>query len=52
MSDLSGALLTALINQGQGLLASVLFLAALGVPLPASMLLLAAAGLWGLWRWR
>ncbi|WP_127805997.1 VTT domain-containing protein [Hydrogenophaga sp. NH-16] len=42
MSDLSGALLTALINQGQWLLASVLFLAALGVPLPASMLLLAA----------
>lgn len=42
MSDLSGALLTALINQGQWLLASVLFLAALGVPLPATMLLLAA----------
>ena len=42
MSDLSGALLTALINQGQWLLASVLFLAALGLPLPATMLLLAA----------
>ena len=42
MSELSGALLTALINQGQWLLASVLFLAALGVPLPATMLLLAA----------
>lgn len=42
MSDLSGVLLTALINQGQWLLASVLFLAALGVPLPATMLLLAA----------
>ena len=41
MSDLSGALLTALINQGQWLLAAVLFLAALGVPLPATMLLLA-----------
>lgn len=52
MSDLSGALLTALINQGQWLLASVLFLAALGAPLPATMLLLAAAGLWGLWRLR
>lgn len=42
MTDLTGALLTALINHGQLLLGTVLFLAALGVPLPATMLLLAA----------
>ena len=42
MTDITGALLTALINHGQLLLGVVLFLAALGVPLPASMLLLAA----------
>lgn len=42
MTDVTGALLTALINQGQWLLAGVLFLAALGVPLPATMLLLAS----------
>ena len=42
MTDITGALLTALINHGQWLLGAVLFLAALGVPLPASVLLLAA----------
>lgn len=42
MSDLASLLLTGLINHGEWLLAGVLFLAALGVPLPASMLLLAA----------
>lgn len=42
MTDITGALLTALINHGHWLLGSVLFLAALGVPLPASVLLLAA----------
>jgi membrane protein DedA with SNARE-associated domain len=42
VTDLSAALLTALINQGHVLLGAVLFLAALGVPLPATLLLLAA----------
>lgn len=42
MTDFSGTLLTALINHGQLVLAAVLFLAALGVPLPATMLLLAS----------
>ena len=42
MTDLTGALLTALINHGQLLLGAVLFFAALGVPLPATMLLMAA----------
>ena len=42
MTDISAALLTALINHGQVLLGAVLFFAALGVPLPATLLLLAA----------
>ena len=42
MSDLNDLLLTGLLNHGSVLLGLVLFLAALGVPLPASMLLLAA----------
>lgn len=42
MSDLAGLLLTALLNHGALALGATLFLAALGVPLPASMLLIAA----------
>lgn len=42
MSELSDLLLTGLINQGSLLLGLCLFLAAFGVPLPATMLLLAA----------
>ena len=42
MSDLSDLLLTGLLNHGSLLLGLVLFFAALGVPLPATMLLLAA----------
>lgn len=42
MSDLTGLLLTALLNYGALMLGSTLFLAALGLPLPASMVLIAA----------
>ena len=42
MSTLSDLLLTGLLNHGSLLLGLVLFFAALGVPLPATMLLLAA----------
>ena len=42
MTTLAELLLTALLNHGALLLGTVLFLAALGVPLPASMLLIAA----------
>jgi membrane-associated protein len=42
LSDLSDLLLTGLLNHGSLLLGLVLFLAAFGVPLPATMLLLAA----------
>ncbi len=42
MTDLAGWLLTALINHGALALGMTLFLAALGVPLPASMLVVAA----------
>lgn len=42
MSDLSDLLLTGLLNHGSLLLGLVLFFAALGIPLPATMLLLAA----------
>lgn len=42
MSELSDLLLTGLINHGSLLLGLCLFLAAFGVPLPATMLLLAA----------
>jgi membrane-associated protein len=42
LSELGDLLLTALVNHGSGLLGASLFLAALGLPLPASMLLIAA----------
>lgn len=42
MSEFSELLLTGLLNHGNVLLASILFLAALGIPLPATMLLMAA----------
>jgi membrane-associated protein len=42
MSAVSDFLLTSLLNQGNVLLGSTLFLAALGIPLPASMLVIAA----------
>lgn len=42
MSTISDFLLTALLNQGNLLLSGMLFLAALGIPLPASMLVIAA----------
>lgn len=42
MSGFAEALLTALLNHGAMLLGGVLFLAALGLPLPASLLLVAA----------
>ncbi len=42
MTELAGWLLTALINYGALALGVTLFLAALGVPLPASMLVIAA----------
>lgn len=42
MSEISELLLTLLLNQGAALLGGVLFFAALGVPLPATLLLLAA----------
>jgi membrane protein DedA with SNARE-associated domain len=42
VSDISDLLLTGLLNHGNALLGGALFLAALGVPLPATMLLLAA----------
>lgn len=42
MSELSDLLLTGLLNHGSLLLGLVLFLAAFGIPLPATMLLLAA----------
>lgn len=42
MSAISDFLLTALLNQGNLLLGVALFLAALGIPLPASMLVIAA----------
>lgn len=42
MSDIGEALLTGLLNHGDLLLAGVLFMAALGIPLPATMLLMAA----------
>lgn len=42
MSDLTGLLLTALLNYGALMLGITLFLAALGLPLPASMVLIAA----------
>jgi membrane-associated protein len=42
MSSVGDVLLTALLNQGNLLLGGVLFLTALGLPLPATMLLVAA----------
>lgn len=42
MSELTELMLTGLINHGSSLLGAVLFLAALGIPLPATMLLVAA----------
>lgn len=42
MTDLADMLLTALLNHGALVLGTTLFLAALGLPLPASMLLMAA----------
>lgn len=42
MSEATDLLLTGLINHGSSLLGGTLFLAALGVPLPASLLLMAA----------
>lgn len=42
MTDISDFLLTGLLNHGNALLGGTLFLAAFGVPLPATMLLLAA----------
>lgn len=42
MSEISDLLLTGLLNHGNVLLASTLFFAALGIPLPATMLLVAA----------
>jgi membrane protein DedA with SNARE-associated domain len=42
MSSLNDLLLTGLLNYGSALLGGTLFLAALGLPLPATMLLLAA----------
>jgi membrane protein DedA with SNARE-associated domain len=42
MSDLTGLLLTALLNYGALMLGITLFLAALGLPLPASVVLIAA----------
>ncbi|WP_210547229.1 DedA family protein [Rhodoferax sp. PAMC 29310] len=42
MSSISDLLLTALLNQGNLLLGGTLFLEALGIPLPASMLVIAA----------
>lgn len=42
MSDLTDLLLTGLLNYGNTLLAVTLFLAALGIPLPATVLLMAA----------
>jgi len=41
LNEFSDLLLTLLLNQGAALLAGVLFFAALGVPLPATLLLLA-----------
>lgn len=42
MIDASDWLLTGLLNHGSGLLGAALFLAAFGIPLPATMLLMAA----------
>ncbi|RFO96378.1 hypothetical protein DIC66_13815 [Rhodoferax lacus] len=42
MSSLNDLLLTGLLNYGSAVLGGTLFLAALGLPLPATMLLLAA----------
>ena len=42
MSNLSDLLLTGLLNHGAALLGGTLFLAAFGIPLPATMLLMAA----------
>jgi membrane-associated protein len=42
VSSINDFLLTALLNQGDLLLGGTLFLAALGIPLPASMLVIAA----------
>lgn len=42
MSDITDWLLTGLLNHGSTLLGAALFLAAFGVPLPATMLLMAA----------
>ncbi|MBL0419021.1 VTT domain-containing protein [Ramlibacter sp. AW1] len=42
MGDVADGLLTGLLNHGELLLGGTLFLAALGVPLPATMLLVAA----------
>ncbi len=42
MIDASGLLLTAMLNHGVAILALTLFFAALGVPLPATVLLMAA----------
>lgn len=42
MTDLADLLVTALLNHGTLALGATLFLAALGVPLPASMMLIAA----------
>lgn len=45
MSAISDWLLTALLNNGSALLGLAMFLAALGIPLPATMLLIAAGGM-------
>lgn len=42
MSELTDLLLTGMLNHGSSLLGGALFLAALGIPLPATMLLVAA----------
>jgi len=42
VTDVSALLLTALLNYGNTLLGTTLFLAAFGIPLPATMLLMAA----------
>lgn len=47
MIELSEWLLTSLLNHGSSMLAATLFLAALGVPLPATMLLIAAGAFAG-----
>jgi len=42
VTDVSALLLTGLLNYGNALLGTILFLAAFGIPLPATMLLMAA----------